>query len=55
MGSAGGGAVTYRARRLLMAAGDQPSPWWSAARHADRKPFLLARAAITKAVRGFFD
>jgi len=38
-----------------MAATDQPSPWWSAARHADRKPFLLARAAITKAVRGFFD
>src|SRR6266567_8192417 len=34
---------------------DQPSPWWSAARHADRKPFLLARAAITKASRGFFD
>ena len=38
-----------------MAGGDQPSPWWSAARHADRKPFLLARAAITRAVRGFFD
>jgi elongation factor P--(R)-beta-lysine ligase len=38
-----------------MAGIDQPSPWWSAARHADRKPFLLARAAITKAVRGFFD
>jgi lysyl-tRNA synthetase class 2 len=55
MGSPGSDAVTYRARRLLMAAGDQPSPWWSAARHADRKPFLLARAAITKAVRGFFD
>lgn len=38
-----------------MAGMDQPSPWWSAARHADRKPFLLARAAITKAARGFFD
>lgn len=34
---------------------DQPSPWWSAARHADRKPFLLARNAITRAVRGWFD
>src|SRR5438477_764325 len=34
---------------------DQPAPWWSPARHADRKPFLMARAAITKAVRGFFD
>ncbi|ANW05739.1 EF-P lysine aminoacylase EpmA [Bradyrhizobium icense] len=34
---------------------DQPSPWWSAARHADRRPFLIARAAITRAVRGWFD
>src|ERR1700675_3638138 len=34
---------------------DQPSPWWSATRHADRKPFLMARGAITKAVRGWFD
>ena len=34
---------------------DQPSPWWSAARHADRRPFLLARGAITRAVRAWFD
>ena len=34
---------------------DQPSPWWSPARHADRKPFLMARSAITKAVRAWFD
>jgi elongation factor P--(R)-beta-lysine ligase len=38
-----------------MAGTDLPSPWWSASRHADRKPFLMARAAITKAVRGWFD
>src|SRR2546421_3302415 len=38
-----------------MAGNDQPSPWWSAARHADRKPFLMARSAITKAVRAWFD
>ena len=38
-----------------MAGNDPISPWWAAARHADRKPFLLARAAITKAVRAFFD
>ena len=38
-----------------MAGMDQLSPWWSAARHADRKPLLLARAAITRAVRAFFD
>ncbi|MBR1193535.1 EF-P lysine aminoacylase EpmA [Bradyrhizobium sp. AUGA SZCCT0160] len=34
---------------------DQPSPWWSPARHADRKPFLMARAAITKGLRAWFD
>jgi elongation factor P--(R)-beta-lysine ligase len=34
---------------------DQPSPWWSPARHVDRKPFLMARNAITKAVRAWFD
>jgi elongation factor P--(R)-beta-lysine ligase len=31
------------------------SPWWSAARHADSRPFLLARNAIAKVVRGWFD
>jgi lysyl-tRNA synthetase class 2 len=34
---------------------DQPSPWWSATGHADRKPFLTARAEITRAVRAWFD
>src|SRR6476660_6017670 len=34
---------------------EQPSPWWSPARHADRKPFLMARGAITSAVRAWFD
>jgi len=38
-----------------MAGIDQPSPWWSASRHADRKPFLMARNAIAKAVRVWFD
>jgi len=38
-----------------MAGTDQPSPWWSAARHADRKPFLLARNAVTRALRAWFD
>lgn len=38
-----------------MAPTDQPSPWWSASRHADRKPFLMARAAITRALRAWFD
>src|SRR3954467_6559428 len=34
---------------------DQLSPWWSAARHRDRRPFLAARNAITKAIRAWFD
>ena len=38
-----------------MSGNDPISPWWAASRHADRKPFLLARAAVTKAVRAFFD
>jgi elongation factor P--(R)-beta-lysine ligase len=38
-----------------MAGPDQPSPWWSPARHADRKPFLLARREITRAIRAWFD
>ena len=32
-----------------------PSPWWAPARHADVKPFLAARGAVTRAVRGWFD
>jgi lysyl-tRNA synthetase class 2 len=38
-----------------MAENDPISPWWAAGRHADRKPFLLARAAVTRAARAFFD
>jgi lysyl-tRNA synthetase class 2 len=34
---------------------DQPSPWWSPSRHADRRPFLVARAEITKALRDWFE
>jgi lysyl-tRNA synthetase class 2 len=40
---------------VLMAGNDQPSPWWSAARYADRKPFLMARGAITRTVRAWFE
>ena len=38
-----------------MSKNDQPSPWWSAARHADARPFLMARNAVTRAVRAWFD
>ncbi len=37
-----------------MAENDQLSPWWSAARHADLRPFLAARGAITGAIRAWF-
>src|SRR5471030_180611 len=33
----------------------QSSPWWSPSRHADIRPFLAARGAITRAVRAWFD
>ncbi len=38
-----------------MPAIDNPSPWWSAARHIDRRPFLAARNAITKVIRAWFE
>ncbi|MEH2469047.1 lysyl-tRNA synthetase class 2 [Nitrobacteraceae bacterium AZCC 2161] len=38
-----------------MAGTDRPSPWWNPARHQDRRAFLLARGAITKATRGWFE
>jgi elongation factor P--(R)-beta-lysine ligase len=31
------------------------SPWWSATRHADVRPFLMARNAIARAIRSWFD
>src|ERR1700759_4582476 len=37
-----------------MAANHTLSPWWSAARYADIRPFLEARGAITRAVRAWF-
>ena len=38
-----------------MAGEDQPSPWWAPARHVDRRPFLLARREIMRAIRSWFD
>ncbi|MBP8245845.1 MAG: EF-P lysine aminoacylase GenX [Phenylobacterium sp.] len=32
-----------------------PSPWWRPENHQDRRPFLLGRNAIQKAVRGWFE
>ncbi len=38
-----------------MIADNNPSPWWSRGRHADIRPFLLARNAVTRAARAWFD
>ena len=38
-----------------MSGTSQPSPWWSPARHTDRRPFLAARGAVTKVVRAWFE
>jgi lysyl-tRNA synthetase class 2 len=38
-----------------MAATDIASPWWNPRRHADRRPFLTSRVAVTKAVRAWFE
>ncbi len=32
----------------------EPSPWWMPARHADRRPFLLARGRIAARMRQWF-
>src|SRR5690348_5986425 len=32
----------------------EPSPWWSPARHADRRPLLLARGRIAARLRQWF-
>ncbi|CAN5238032.1 EF-P lysine aminoacylase EpmA [soil metagenome] len=33
----------------------EPAAWWRKDRHADRRPFLLGRVKIAKAVRGWFE
>lgn len=38
-----------------MEATSQPSPWWNRDRYLDRQPFLRARGAVTRAVRGWFE
>ncbi|MGJ4889829.1 EF-P lysine aminoacylase EpmA [Bradyrhizobium sp. HKCCYLRH3099] len=38
-----------------MSSEPSPSPWWSPQRHADVRPFLQARAAVTRALRAWFE
>lgn len=39
---------------LMVAAVPPESPWWAPDRHADRRPFLAARAAIAAGLRRWF-
>ncbi|MGY3445775.1 MULTISPECIES: EF-P lysine aminoacylase EpmA [unclassified Bradyrhizobium] len=34
---------------------EQTSPWWAPQRYTDRRPFLQARTAITRALRAWFE
>jgi lysyl-tRNA synthetase class 2 len=38
-----------------MVADNKASPWWSVGRYTDIRPFLVARNAITREIRGWFD
>ncbi|MGA7073218.1 EF-P lysine aminoacylase EpmA [Bradyrhizobium sp.] len=38
-----------------MVADNKASPWWSAGRHTDIRPFLAARNAMTRATRAWFE
>jgi lysyl-tRNA synthetase class 2 len=38
-----------------MVADNKASPWWSAGRYTDIRPFLIARNAITRAIRAWFE
>src|SRR3984885_5637316 len=42
-------------RNPLGESANASSPWWAPARHADVRPFLAARGAVTRAVRAWFD
>jgi lysyl-tRNA synthetase class 2 len=39
----------------MTSSGASPSPWWRADIHHDRRPFLMARNRIARAVRDWFD
>lgn len=38
-----------------MSIGQELSPWWTPGRHRDRKPFLQARSAVSRALRDWFE
>jgi lysyl-tRNA synthetase class 2 len=49
------GKTAQMTQNRIGKAADEASPWWAPARHADVRPFLMARSAITRAVRAWFD
>src|SRR5258708_9571814 len=44
-----------RTKHRASRAADRAPPWWRPGRHADVRPFLAARGAITRALRAWFD
>lgn len=50
-----GDPASGRDVRAAPASPHAASPWWDRARHADRRPALLARARIIQALRAWFD
>jgi lysyl-tRNA synthetase class 2 len=48
-------ATTQMNQMTKTSAREGGSPWWTRERHADVRPFLAARTAVTRAVRGWFD
>jgi elongation factor P--(R)-beta-lysine ligase len=42
-------------RPVSRASGDLSTPWWDAARHADRRPLLAARNRVRAAIRAMFE
>jgi elongation factor P--(R)-beta-lysine ligase len=48
-------ATTQMSQMTQTSARGATSAWWTPERHADVRPFLAARAAVTRALRGWFD
>ncbi len=44
-----------RPNRLYTKAMSKDTPWWDRGRHADRRPFLMARGKIKAAIRSWFE
>jgi len=47
--------LASRTRKRRSVSAPSASPWWAPDRHRDRRPFLAARTAITRATRAWFE